>query len=105
MTWIEENFGKPSLLQKPESMSLIPPDGDLRTAGTCLGGVGVIFIQLEAGFTQNLPGIGGGSGVCKHPVSVGDHIGVFCKGRLGQQQDQDHGNHNRECTDQKYFSL
>lgn len=28
MTWIEEKFGKPALLQKPESMSLIPPDGD-----------------------------------------------------------------------------
>ena len=26
--WIEEKFGKPSLLQKPESMELIPPDGD-----------------------------------------------------------------------------
>lgn len=28
MRWIEENFGKPSLVQKPESMSLIPPDND-----------------------------------------------------------------------------
>ena len=26
--WIEERFGKPALMQKPESMSLIPPDGD-----------------------------------------------------------------------------
>lgn len=26
--WIEEKFGKPSLLQKPESMELIPPDRD-----------------------------------------------------------------------------
>lgn len=26
--WIEEKFGKPSLLQKPESMELIPPDND-----------------------------------------------------------------------------
>jgi aminoglycoside 6-adenylyltransferase len=26
--WIEEKFGKPSLLQKPESMGLIPPDND-----------------------------------------------------------------------------
>ena len=26
--WIVEKFGKPSLLQKPESMELIPPDGD-----------------------------------------------------------------------------
>ena len=26
--WIEEQFGKPALLQKPESMRLIPPDGD-----------------------------------------------------------------------------
>lgn len=26
--WINENFGKPLLMQKPESMSLIPPDGD-----------------------------------------------------------------------------
>ena len=28
MAWVEENFGKPAVLQKPESMSLIPPDGD-----------------------------------------------------------------------------
>lgn len=28
MAWIEEKFGKPSLVQKPESMNLIPPDGD-----------------------------------------------------------------------------
>ena len=28
MQWIEEQFGKPSLVQKPESMRLIPPDGD-----------------------------------------------------------------------------
>ena len=28
MEWIEENFGKPSLVQKPESMELIPPDND-----------------------------------------------------------------------------
>lgn len=28
MQWIEEKFGKPSLVQKPESMRLIPPDGD-----------------------------------------------------------------------------
>ena len=28
MPWIEEQFGKPSLVQKPESMGLIPPDGD-----------------------------------------------------------------------------
>lgn len=28
MTWIEEKFGKPSLIQKPESMGLVPPDGD-----------------------------------------------------------------------------
>jgi len=26
--WIEQTFGKPSLLQKPESMQLIPPDND-----------------------------------------------------------------------------
>lgn len=26
--WIERCFGKPALMQKPESMSLIPPDGD-----------------------------------------------------------------------------
>ncbi len=26
--WVEANFGKPLLMQKPESMSLIPPDGD-----------------------------------------------------------------------------
>lgn len=26
--WIAEKFGKPSLLQKPESMELIPPDND-----------------------------------------------------------------------------
>lgn len=26
--WLEETFGKPSLLQKPESMKLIPPDND-----------------------------------------------------------------------------
>lgn len=26
--WIEEKFGKPSLMQKPESMELIPPDND-----------------------------------------------------------------------------
>ena len=26
--WIEEKFGKPSLLHKPESMELIPPDND-----------------------------------------------------------------------------
>jgi len=26
--WIERHFGKPALMQKPESMSLIPPDGD-----------------------------------------------------------------------------
>ena len=26
--WIEEQFGKPALLQKPESMRLTPPDGD-----------------------------------------------------------------------------
>lgn len=26
--WIAEKFGKPSLMQKPESMELIPPDGD-----------------------------------------------------------------------------
>lgn len=28
MDWIEANFGKPSLIQKPESMRLIPPDDD-----------------------------------------------------------------------------
>ncbi len=28
MAWIEENFGMPSLLQKPESSVLMPPDGD-----------------------------------------------------------------------------
>ena len=28
MNWIEEKFGKPSLIQKPESMGLIPPDND-----------------------------------------------------------------------------
>lgn len=28
MEWIEEKFGMPSLLQKPESMELIPPDND-----------------------------------------------------------------------------
>jgi len=28
MPWIEEKFGKPSLVQKPESMELIPPDND-----------------------------------------------------------------------------
>lgn len=28
MTWIEENFGKPSLMQKPENMKLIPPEND-----------------------------------------------------------------------------
>ena len=26
--WIEQSFGKPALMQKPESMGLIPPDGD-----------------------------------------------------------------------------
>lgn len=26
--WIEKTFGKPALMQKPESMQLIPPDGD-----------------------------------------------------------------------------
>lgn len=26
--WIEDKFGKPSLMQKPESMTLIPPDND-----------------------------------------------------------------------------
>lgn len=26
--WIEDKFGKPSLMQKPESMQLIPPDND-----------------------------------------------------------------------------
>lgn len=26
--WIEKCFGKPALMQKPESMKLIPPDGD-----------------------------------------------------------------------------
>lgn len=28
MKWIDEKFGKPALLQMPESMELIPPDGD-----------------------------------------------------------------------------
>ena len=28
MVWIEQKFGKPSVVQKPESMQLIPPDGD-----------------------------------------------------------------------------
>lgn len=28
MSWIENCFGRPALVQKPESMSLIPPDGD-----------------------------------------------------------------------------
>ncbi|MCI9420785.1 MAG: aminoglycoside 6-adenylyltransferase [Eubacterium sp.] len=28
MTWIKEQFGMPSLMQKPESMKLIPPDHD-----------------------------------------------------------------------------
>lgn len=28
MNWIEEKFGKPSLIQKPENMGLIPPDND-----------------------------------------------------------------------------
>lgn len=28
MEWIEEKFGKPSLIQKPESIELIPPDND-----------------------------------------------------------------------------
>lgn len=28
MKWIEEKFGKPSLIQKPESMKLIPPDNN-----------------------------------------------------------------------------
>lgn len=28
MTWIEEKFGKPAIVQKPESMQLIPPDND-----------------------------------------------------------------------------
>lgn len=28
MEWIEEKFGMPSLIQKPESMELIPPDND-----------------------------------------------------------------------------
>lgn len=27
-TWIEEKFGTPSIVQKPESMQLIPPDND-----------------------------------------------------------------------------
>ncbi|MBQ9764976.1 MAG: aminoglycoside 6-adenylyltransferase [Lachnospiraceae bacterium] len=26
--WVEEKFGKPSIMQKPESMQLIPPDND-----------------------------------------------------------------------------
>lgn len=28
MAWIESRFGRPSLVQKPESMGIIPPDGD-----------------------------------------------------------------------------
>ncbi len=28
MAWIEEKFGKPALVHKPDSMELIPPDGD-----------------------------------------------------------------------------
>lgn len=28
MEWIEEKFGTPSLMQKPESMGLVPPDGE-----------------------------------------------------------------------------
>lgn len=28
MAWIEEKFGKPSLVQRPESMQLIPPDNN-----------------------------------------------------------------------------
>ena len=28
MAWIEDKFGRPSLVQKPESMELIPPTGD-----------------------------------------------------------------------------
>ena len=28
MEWIEDKFGKPALIQKPESMQLIPPDND-----------------------------------------------------------------------------
>ncbi len=28
MEWIEKKFGKPALIQKPESMQLIPPDND-----------------------------------------------------------------------------
>lgn len=28
MDWIESRFGRPSLAQRPESMDLIPPDGD-----------------------------------------------------------------------------
>ena len=28
MAWIEEKFGKPSLVQRPESMQLVPPDND-----------------------------------------------------------------------------
>ncbi len=28
MEWIEKCFGKPSLVQKPESMTIIPPDGN-----------------------------------------------------------------------------
>ncbi len=28
MSWIEDKFGKPALLQRPESMGLIPPDRD-----------------------------------------------------------------------------
>ena len=29
MTWIEEKFGKPAIVQKPESMQLIAPDNDV----------------------------------------------------------------------------
>ena len=28
MDWIERNFGRPGIVQKPESMDLMPPDGD-----------------------------------------------------------------------------
>ena len=28
MTWIEDKFGKPAVIHKPESMELIPPDAD-----------------------------------------------------------------------------
>ncbi len=28
MAWIEEKFGRPALVQRPESMELIPPDND-----------------------------------------------------------------------------